>query len=71
LSDSNVLSFEIEGRSSKYLLSCDSRTEVISNYTRLTVRRASYYINLVRLNNEKYLSTLRNKLFWGVDTRNY
>lgn len=70
-SDSNVLSFEIEGRSSKYLVSCDSRTEMIANSTRLTVRRADYYINLVRLNNETYLSTLRNKLLWGIDTRNY
>jgi NAD+ kinase len=71
LSDSNVLSFEIEGRSSKYLLSCDSRTEMITNSTKLTIRRADYQINLVRLNNETYLSTLRNKLLWGIDTRNY
>ena len=71
LSDSNILSFEIEGRSSKYLLSCDSRTEMITNSTKLTIRRADYQINLVRLNNETYLSTLRNKLLWGIDTRNY
>ncbi|HCN83396.1 MAG TPA: NAD(+) kinase, partial [Sphingobacteriaceae bacterium] len=71
LSDSNVLSFEIESRSSKYLLSCDSRTEMITNSTKLTIRRADYQINLIRLNNETYLSTLRNKLLWGIDTRNY
>src|SRR6476661_9915058 len=71
ISDTSLLEFEIEGRSSKYLLSCDSRTEVIDNSIKLSIRRASYYINLVRLNNETYLSTLRNKLFWGIDTRNY
>jgi NAD+ kinase len=71
LSDSNVLSFEIEGRNSKYLLSCDSRTEKIPTSTRFTVKKAAYHINLVRLNNETYLSTLRNKLLWGIDTRNY
>ncbi|MXV51419.1 NAD kinase [Pedobacter sp. HMF7647] len=71
LSDTNVLSFEIEGRSSKYLVSCDSRTEIISNAVKLSVNRAEFKINLVRLNNESYLSTLRNKLLWGIDTRNY
>jgi NAD+ kinase len=71
VSDSNVLSFEVEGRSSKYLLSCDSRTEVIDSSLKFHVRKASFSINLVRLNNESYLSTLRNKLLWGIDTRNY
>ncbi len=71
LSDVNLLSFEIEGRSSKYLLTCDSRTEVIDNSVRITVKKADFFINLIRLNNESYLSTLRNKLLWGIDTRNY
>lgn len=71
LSDSHKLSFEIEGRSSKYLLTCDSRTEVIDTTVRVTVKKADFNINLVRLNNENYLSTLRNKLLWGIDTRNY
>jgi NAD+ kinase len=71
LSDANKLSFEIEGRSSKYLLTCDSRTEVIDTSVQITVRKAGFMINLVRLNNESYLNTLRNKLLWGIDTRNY
>jgi len=71
LSDENELTFEIEGRSSKYLVSCDSRTEVIDANFKLHVKRADFDINLVRLNNETYLSTLRNKLLWGIDTRNY
>ncbi len=71
LSDMNQLSFEIEGRSSKYLLSCDSRTEVIDKSVKINITKADFEINLVRLNNESYLSTLRNKLLWGIDTRNY
>ncbi|MGV3508329.1 MAG: NAD kinase [Sphingobacteriaceae bacterium] len=71
ISDSNVLSFELEGRSAKYLLSCDSRTEVIDCSMKFNVRKADFQFNLVRLNNESYLSTLRNKLLWGIDTRNY
>lgn len=71
LSDNNILSFEIEGRSSKYLVTCDSRTEVIDSSIKIKVRKAEFGINLIRLNNENYLSTLRNKLLWGIDTRNY
>ncbi len=71
LSDESELTFEIEGRSSKYLVSCDSRTEVTDAGIRLCIKRADFNINLVRLDNETYLSTLRNKLLWGIDTRNY
>lgn len=71
LSDTNELSFEIEGRSSKYLLTCDSRTVAIDNSVRITIKKADFEINLIRLNNENYLTTLRNKLMWGIDTRNY
>lgn len=71
LSDVNSLSFEIEGRSSKYLVTCDSRTEVIDTSVRLTLKKAGFHVNLIRLHNENYLSTLRNKLLWGIDTRNY
>ncbi len=71
LSDNNILSFEIEGRSSKYLVTCDSRTEVIDTSIKIKVKKADFGINLIRLNNENYLSTLRNKLLWGIDTRNY
>ncbi len=71
LSDSNELSFEIEGRSSKYRLSCDSRTEVVDTSVKTVIKKASFEMNLIRLHNENYLTTLRNKLLWGIDTRNY
>jgi NAD+ kinase len=71
IADDSELTFEIEGRSSKYLITCDSRTEVIDSTLKITVKRADFDINLIRLNNESYLSTLRNKLLWGIDTRNY
>lgn len=72
LSDTNIISFEIEGRSSKYLLSCDSRTEILNvGSTRISVKKSNFEINLIRLNSEDYLSTLRKKLLWGIDTRNY
>jgi NAD+ kinase len=69
--DSVELSFEIEARSTKFLLSCDSRTETVDRSVKITINKANFNVNLVRLNNESYLTTLRNKLLWGIDTRNY
>lgn len=71
ISDSYTLTFELEGRSSKFLLSCDSRTQVIDYTMKFRVSKADFQINLIRLKNESYLSTLRNKLLWGIDRRNY
>ena len=71
LPDSCTLSFDVECRSANYLVSCDSRTAVIDKKMRFKVTKAGFKLNLIRLNNESYLSTLRNKLLWGLDARNY
>ncbi|RDC55023.1 NAD kinase [Pedobacter chinensis] len=69
--DSNKLSFEVEARESKFLVSCDSRTVTVERSVKISIKKADFCINLIRLNNETYLNTLRNKLLWGIDTRNY
>lgn len=69
--DDVSLTFEIEARSSKFLVSCDSRTETVDRSVKIILSKAAFHVNLIRLNNESYLTTLRNKLLWGIDTRNY
>jgi NAD+ kinase len=71
LPDTSKLTFEVECRGTNYIVSCDSRTEVIDKTMRFTVYKADFKLNLIRLNNESYLSTLRKKLMWGLDARNY
>jgi len=71
VSDDNVLSFEVESRNANYLVSCDSRTVVIDKPIKFSICKANFELNLIRLDNENYLSTLRNKLLWGIDARNY
>jgi NAD+ kinase len=71
LPDSSILTFEVECRSANYLVSCDSRTAVIEQTMKFKVYKAGFRLNLIRLNNESYLTTLRNKLLWGLDVRNY
>jgi len=69
--DDVTLTFEVEARSAKFLVSCDSRTETVDRSVKITLNKAKFHVNLIRLNNESYLTTLRNKLLWGIDTRNY
>lgn len=69
--DNVSLTFEIEARSSKFLVSCDSRTVTVDRSVKIILNKAAFHVNLIRLNNESYLTTLRNKLLWGIDTRNY
>jgi NAD+ kinase len=69
--DNVNLTFEVEARSAKFLVSCDSRTETVDKAVKIMLKKADFYVNLIRLNEESYLTTLRNKLLWGIDTRNY
>ena len=71
ISDSDILSVAIESRSANFLLSCDSRTIDLPSSVKLKISKAKFHINLIRLKNESFFSTLRQKLLWGLDTRNY
>ncbi|MFM7838129.1 MAG: NAD(+) kinase, partial [Chitinophagaceae bacterium] len=68
--DQNIISFEIEGRSDHFICALDSRREIVDKKVQLAVRRESFTLSLVRLNENNFLHTLRNKLSWGLDTRN-
>lgn len=70
VSDKNVVSLEVEGRSQNFMATLDSRSATIDSSFQLAIRKESYSINLVRLSNENFLGTLRSKLNWGLDSRN-
>ena len=68
--DDNIISFEIESRSDQLICALDSRREIISKDVQLAVKKEDFNINLVRLSENNFLQTLRNKLTWGLDKRN-
>ena len=68
--DSNIISFEIESRSDQIICALDSRREIVSKNVQLAVKKESFDIHLVRLSENNFLQTLRNKLTWGLDKRN-
>ena len=68
--DNNIISFEIEGRADSFLCTLDSRKAIVSKNVQLAVKKENFMINLIRLNENSFLQTLRNKLSWGLDRRN-
>ncbi|MBY0535896.1 MAG: NAD kinase [Chitinophagaceae bacterium] len=68
--DNNVISFEIEGRTDHFICALDSRRQLVNKKVQLAVRKERFDIGLIRLNENNFLQTLRNKLSWGLDTRN-
>ncbi len=69
--DASVLSFELEGRSKYFLCTLDSRYEAITTKHKIAIKRNSFDTRLIILNGHNYLNTLREKLSWGADQRNY
>lgn len=70
VSDECEISFEIEGRTEKFLISLDSRSTSISSDVKLSVKKELFSAKLVKLPHYHFFDTLRQKLNWGYDMRN-
>jgi len=70
VADDSIISFEVEGRSDQFICVMDSRREIVDINIQLAVRKEKFSVNLIRLNENSFLSTLRTKLTWGLDKRN-
>ncbi len=68
--DSDIVSFEVESRTGKFLCSVDARREILDTKVQIAVKRESFTVGLMRLNENTFLETLRSKLTWGMDKRN-
>jgi len=68
--DTSVISFEIESRADMFICALDARREIVDKSIQLAVKKEAFGVNLVRLNENSFLSTLRTKLAWGLDKRN-
>jgi NAD+ kinase len=70
ISDNNIVSFEVEGRTEQIICALDARREIVDKDIQLAVKKEEFNVNLLRLNENSFLSTLREKLTWGLDKRN-
>lgn len=63
------VTLEVESRSHNFLISIDGRSETCSDCVRLHIRRADYFIRIVKRCDHSFFNTLREKMMWGVDPR--
>lgn len=68
--DASEITFRVEGRSKKFIVTLDSRMETVDETVKLMVKKANIRVNLVQLRGQHYFKTLRQKLNWGLDARN-
>lgn len=69
INDTSEITIDIESRSHNYLVAIDGRSERMTEQTRLVIRKAPHTIKIVKQRNQRYFSTLREKLMWGADQR--
>jgi NAD+ kinase len=70
ISDKTKITLQVSGREDQYLVSLDSRIATLDNNSILTITKTPFQINMVEIQEETFLKTLRNKLLWGEDKRN-
>ena len=69
INDTAEIQLDIESRSHNYLVAIDGRSERMTEETSLGIRKAAHSIKIVKQRNQRYFSTLREKLMWGADQR--
>ena len=64
------LKLKVEDRDELALVALDSRSRAIDPTLELTIRKADFKVNLIKLSSQSFIATIREKLMWGKDKRN-
>lgn len=67
--DTAKVGLAVESRSHNFLVAVDGRSEKCPDKAKLCISKASHYIRTVKAPGTSYVSTLREKMMWGVDGR--
>ena len=70
ISNSSKIRLKMSGRSDNFLITLDSRSEVLYPHEEIYVSRAPFNFKLIQPKGHSFISAMRNKLAWGLDKRN-
>lgn len=70
VSDNVKIKLATESREGQFLLTMDSRSVTVENNLPIILQKSSFTIKLIELPDQNFFRTIRNKLFWGKDSRN-
>ena len=68
--DNVSIKLKAASRESFFLVSMDSRSVTLENNEEIIIKKADFKLQLIELPDHNFLKTVRNKLFWGKDSRN-
>ena len=69
IADNSELTFQVECRSSHFLLAIDGRSETLPDGSSFSIRRAPFSVKIVKRPGKRYFDTLREKMMWGANPR--
>lgn len=69
INDNSLLELSAESRDNEVLATMDNRWFKVKNGQTFTVKKSSYKVKLVKLKNNSFYKTIREKLMWGIDLR--
>lgn len=69
--DDSKIKLVAQGRTDSFLCSLDARVEFIDSSVDLVVEKSQFMINLIRFKEQNFAQTIRDKLNWGIDSRNW
>ncbi len=69
IDDNSVIKLKVEDRDQLAMVSLDSRSRAFDSDTELTIQKAKFKTKLIQPQNNSFISTITNKLMWGLDKR--
>ncbi|MCG8696774.1 MAG: NAD kinase [Bacteroidales bacterium] len=70
--DNSIIKIEAHSRNGKVLITADNYSTVVNNLCySFVIKTSDYKLKMLKLPFNNYYSTLRNKLMWGADKRNW
>jgi len=70
INDDSVVKLKVEDRDQLALVSLDSCSRAFDSSVELTIKKATFKINLIEPQGNSFTSIIRHKLMWGIDKRN-
>jgi NAD+ kinase len=69
--DDAIIELSVKSRSENFVVTLDAQHSLMKVETAIKISKAPFCINIVRLPGHNFFATIRNKLMWGADVRNY
>ena len=69
IKDSCTLDISVRSRTNSFQVSVDGTSHTLNLYNKINIKKAVYSTKVIKRKGYTFYDTLRNKLFWGADSR--